>query len=153
MLVSFMSYESVKFRKNRSKVSSFKVTARNCYMRNVGYRMWDIDMTALRRDSTYKMIYHGWLFTIVNFLIPFLLLIVMNSAVIAAIFGLKVKQATLYVHDNCEEVAKKRRLIGKEISTSIMLVGVVIIFLIGNSVVREQKFWFWELGWNFLLNV
>ncbi|KAI6181048.1 hypothetical protein M3Y98_00787000 [Aphelenchoides besseyi] len=57
----------------------------NCYRANIGAYIPVISPTDLRLNPTYRLIFFGWMYTILMFALPFAILIVVNSAVLIAI--------------------------------------------------------------------
>lgn len=114
-------------------VSRFcEVTVVSCYSNIVNYTLIEPGITDLRRSDGYKTFYIVWCYFIVMFLLPFLLLIGLNTAVIVAIRNTS-KLHHMVASGGDQLVVKKKKEIAKETSTSIMLVGVVIVFLICNT--------------------
>ncbi|CAD5218613.1 unnamed protein product [Bursaphelenchus okinawaensis] len=85
--------------------------------------------TPLRLSSLYRQLYYEYAYTLVMFLIPFTILIMVNSMVILAIHKSRQIHAKLNVYDD----GTRKQEIAKEISTSIMLVAIVVAFLLCNT--------------------
>uniref|UniRef100_A0A914EA78 G-protein coupled receptors family 1 profile domain-containing protein n=1 Tax=Acrobeloides nanus TaxID=290746 RepID=A0A914EA78_9BILA len=100
-----------------------------CYMMPIGVELPVLAPTALRMNPLYHKIFYAWAYTIIMFIIPFTILIVVNSRVIVAIHKSRQVHAKLNV---CDDAARKQEL-AKEISTSIMLVAIVLAFLTCNT--------------------
>ncbi|KAK6053469.1 hypothetical protein COOONC_09027 [Cooperia oncophora] len=56
-----------------------------CYRLNINYYMPSLQPTALRLSDLYRNIFFGWAYTIVMYVVPFSLLIVLNSLVLSAV--------------------------------------------------------------------
>uniref|UniRef100_A0A914CX02 G-protein coupled receptors family 1 profile domain-containing protein n=1 Tax=Acrobeloides nanus TaxID=290746 RepID=A0A914CX02_9BILA len=106
-----------------------------CYMMPIGVELPVLAPTALRMNPLYHKIFYAWAYTIIMFIIPFTILIVVNSRVIVAIHKSRQVHAKLNV---CDDAARKQEL-AKEISTSIMLVAIVLAFLTCNTLVCAYK--------------
>lgn len=100
-----------------------------CYSDELNYTLVTPVTTTLRGSELYTHVYMVWCCSIVMFFIPFLLLIGLNTAVIMAI------QNTQKLHQSLgtDYSISKKREIAKEVSTSVMLVGVVVVFLVCNT--------------------
>ncbi|VDP16743.1 unnamed protein product [Soboliphyme baturini] len=106
------------------------VVVGSCFAENVNFTIVLLNRTELREDPVYKTILLGWCYTLVMFILPFSLLIFLNTNVIRAI------RSTRRLHDEIGQDARqgaRRRELAKEISTSVMLVGVVVVFLLCNT--------------------
>ncbi len=84
--------------------------------------------TELRFDPTYQTVFFGFVKTIVMFIFPFTALIVMNTKVVHAVH----RTRRLHERMNQGDDAAKRQQLAKEISTSVMLIGIVVVFLTCN---------------------
>jgi hypothetical protein len=82
-------------------------------------------------NVTRFLVYYEWAYTLMMYVIPFSVLIVVNSMVMLAIHRSRQVHAKLNVYD---DGARKQEL-AKEISTSIMLVAIVLAFLLCNTLV------------------
>jgi hypothetical protein len=77
----------------------------NCYRSNINAMMPVIAPTDLRQNSAYRLIFFGWAYTIIMFLVPFATLITVNSAVLIAIrrsnrlHSQRVIQGVLFIHE------------------------------------------------------
>uniref|UniRef100_A0A914WUH0 G-protein coupled receptors family 1 profile domain-containing protein n=1 Tax=Plectus sambesii TaxID=2011161 RepID=A0A914WUH0_9BILA len=100
-----------------------------CFRYNINTTMPVLVPTALRLNATYRQLFFGWAYTIVMFVLPFVSLIIVNSMVIFAVHRSRRLHAGLSTGD---DTTKKQEL-AKEISTSIMLVGIVVVFLACNT--------------------
>lgn len=100
-----------------------------CYAEELDYLLITPNITELRDWDMYRHVYMVWCCSIVMFFLPFILLIALNTAVILAI------QNTTKLHQSLgsDYSVSKKREIAKEVSTSIMLVGVVVVFLVCNT--------------------
>ncbi|KFD59074.1 hypothetical protein M514_00237 [Trichuris suis] len=101
-----------------------------CFSPDVNATIVQVSSSELRGDPVYKTILLGWCYTLAMFILPFLLLIFLNTNVLRAI------RRTRRLHDQIRlDVMQgpKRRELAKEISTSIMLVAVVLVFLLCNA--------------------
>ncbi|KRZ25755.1 FMRFamide receptor [Trichinella pseudospiralis] len=114
---------------NFSRFWEVVLTSR-CYSTDVNATIVQVSSSQLRGDPIYKTILLGWCYTLAMFILPFLLLIFLNSNVLRAI------RRTRRLHDQIRldvlQGAKSREL-AKEIRTSIMLVAVVVVFLLCNA--------------------
>ncbi|CAJ0574581.1 unnamed protein product, partial [Mesorhabditis spiculigera] len=108
----------------------FEVNVSNvCYRVNIDYYMPHLIPTLLRQANMYKLIFHGWMHTLIMFIVPFLLLIGFNSMVLHAVRRSRRMHAA--GGGESDEMSKKAER--KERQTSIMLVAVVILFLACNT--------------------
>ncbi|KAI6228844.1 hypothetical protein M3Y99_01176400 [Aphelenchoides fujianensis] len=57
----------------------------NCYRTNIDAYIPVIAPTELRLNATYRLIFFGWLYTLLMFIVPFSILIVVNTAVLVAL--------------------------------------------------------------------
>ncbi|KAF7624785.1 G_PROTEIN_RECEP_F1_2 domain-containing protein [Meloidogyne graminicola] len=107
-----------------------KVTFQVCWMEPIGVELPVLRMTELRKNEFYRKLFYEWAYTLIMFVIPFTVLIGVNSMVILAIHKSRKIHAKLNVREG--NGARKQEL-AKEISTSIMLVSIVIAFLLCNT--------------------
>jgi multisubunit Na+/H+ antiporter MnhB subunit len=107
---------------------AFEVTSRelNC-TEELGSMIAEPDARDFRKNPYYITYYIGWAYTIVMYVIPFTLLISLNLKVVLAI------KRTSNLHRRMSVKDTKVKEQSKEVSTSIMLVGVVIVFLVCNT--------------------
>uniref|UniRef100_A0A915IB30 G-protein coupled receptors family 1 profile domain-containing protein n=1 Tax=Romanomermis culicivorax TaxID=13658 RepID=A0A915IB30_ROMCU len=115
-----------------------EVSTYTCYQTELNITVVRAIMTDLRTSELYSTIYVAWLYFLVMFCIPFVTLITLNTMVIVAIQRTSKLhyQVALAASSSCNSrasVFRKRGDMSKEISTSIMLVGVVVIFLCCNT--------------------
>nr|CAD2191922.1 unnamed protein product [Meloidogyne enterolobii] len=108
----------------------FEVTFEVCWMEPIGVELPVLRMTALRQNELYRKLFYEWAYTLIMFVVPFTVLIAVNSMVIGAIHKSRKIHAKLNVREG--NGARKQEL-AKEISTSIMLVAIVIAFLLCNT--------------------
>lgn len=116
----------------------FEVTVlRSCWYENIGAELPILSATPMRDHPLYVLVFYQLSYTLLMFLIPFTVLIVVNSLVILAIHRSRQVHAKLNV---CDDGTRKQE-IAKEISTSVMLVAIVLAFLLCNTLVSaEGKF-------------
>uniref|UniRef100_A0AC35U7A5 G_PROTEIN_RECEP_F1_2 domain-containing protein n=1 Tax=Rhabditophanes sp. KR3021 TaxID=114890 RepID=A0AC35U7A5_9BILA len=108
----------------------FEVTvADNCFAEYFNAEIPRLSTTNLRDNVVYKMIFYEWSYTLFMFVIPFTILIIVNTAVIIAVHRSRKIHAKLNVY--ADDV--RRQDLAKEISTSIMLVAIVLAFLCCNT--------------------
>lgn len=79
-----------------------------------------IDPSALRNNDIYKHVYVHWMYLVVNWLIPFVTLLVFNIMIYR-----QVRRAN-------RERLRLSRSEKREISLAVMLMGVVIVFFLCN---------------------
>ncbi|PIC37599.1 hypothetical protein B9Z55_016171 [Caenorhabditis nigoni] len=102
-----------------------------CYRENIDYYMPSLQPTALRLDDFYIQIFFGWAYTIVMYVIPFTLLIALNSMVLAAVRRSRRMHMVSQCGAESEEFSKKAER--KERQTSIMLIAIVLLFIFCNT--------------------
>ncbi|TMS38700.1 hypothetical protein L596_005363 [Steinernema carpocapsae] len=100
-----------------------------CYMPEIGAELPVLRPTELRMNETYRKIFYEWAYTLIMFAIPFTILIVVNTCVIAAVHRSRKVHSKLNMYDD----GMRKQELAKEISTSIMLVAIVLAFLICNT--------------------
>ncbi|CEF59408.1 FMRFamide receptor [Strongyloides ratti] len=100
-----------------------------CYAEVLKGYIPHLTATALRLNSIYRMIFYEWSYTLFMFVIPFTILIVVNTMVIFAVHRSRKIHAKLNMYG--DDV--RRQELAKEISTSIMLVAIVLAFLFCNT--------------------
>ncbi|CAI4223784.1 unnamed protein product [Auanema sp. JU1783] len=110
----------------------FEVHVSNvCYRININYYMPSLQPTALRLSSIYRIVFFGWVYTIVMYVVPFTLLIALNSMVLLAVR----RSRRMHMVSQCgvenDEYSKKAER--KERQTSIMLIAIVILFISCNT--------------------
>uniref|UniRef100_A0A0N5C447 G_PROTEIN_RECEP_F1_2 domain-containing protein n=1 Tax=Strongyloides papillosus TaxID=174720 RepID=A0A0N5C447_STREA len=106
----------------------FEVNVVNdCYRTNIEYSIPVIMPTLLRINEAYRTIFFGWAYTIVMFIIPFIVLIFVNTAVVSVIH----KSNRLHLTQGSDSMTFKKSET-KERQTTIMLVAIVIVFLACN---------------------
>ncbi|CAD6198834.1 unnamed protein product [Caenorhabditis auriculariae] len=102
-----------------------------CFRENIKFDMPSLQPTSLRMSSLYRQIFFGWAYTIVMYVVPFTLLIALNSMVLSAVR----KSRRMHMVSQCgaenEEYSKKAER--KERQTSIMLVSIVVLFISCNT--------------------
>ncbi|KAE9550986.1 hypothetical protein FO519_005801 [Halicephalobus sp. NKZ332] len=100
-----------------------------CFMIPINVELPFLQQTYLRENPLYRKIFYEWAYTLVMFVIPFSILIVVNTMVIVAIHRSRRVHAKLNVYDD----GTRKQELAKEISTSIMLVAIVLAFLTCNT--------------------
>ncbi|XP_068219857.1 FMRFamide receptor-like isoform X1 [Palaemon carinicauda] len=85
-----------------------------------GKKFFLIKPTALRQNYVYQQVYITWIYLIVQYLIPFLSLLILNSQIY-----LEVRAA----NQNIERLSRPQR---KEIKLALMLLAVVTVFFLCN---------------------
>lgn len=103
-----------------------------CFMVPINVELPVLEQTYLRENPLYRKIFYEWAYTLIMFIVPFTILIVVNSLVIIAVHRSRKVHAKLNL---CDDGTRKQEL-AKEISTSIMLVAIVLAFLTCNTLVR-----------------
>uniref|UniRef100_A0A915N6D0 G-protein coupled receptors family 1 profile domain-containing protein n=1 Tax=Meloidogyne javanica TaxID=6303 RepID=A0A915N6D0_MELJA len=63
----------------------FEVTFEVCWMEPIGVELPVLRMTALRQNELYRKLFYEWAYTLIMFVVPFTVLIAVNSMVIGAI--------------------------------------------------------------------
>lgn len=106
----------------------FELTSQHCYSHHYNTSTVTMAESPLRLNQVYIMGYLCWSYTFVMLFIPFLLLILMNIRVIAAVQQTRKRHALLAGSD--DPGAKMEA--AKERSTTVMLIGIVITFLTCN---------------------
>uniref|UniRef100_A0A915B6A0 G-protein coupled receptors family 1 profile domain-containing protein n=3 Tax=Parascaris univalens TaxID=6257 RepID=A0A915B6A0_PARUN len=99
----------------------------NCFRSNINEFIPVLNPSDLRLNATYRLIFFGWAYTILMFVVPFSILIVLNSQVLFA-----VRRSNRLHHRGAQDEAAKRAE-RKERQTSIMLVAIVLVFLSCNT--------------------
>ncbi|KAI3411875.1 hypothetical protein GPALN_001937 [Globodera pallida] len=107
----------------------FEVSFQVCWMKPIGVQLPVLRMTALRQNELYRKVFYEWAYTLIMFVIPFTILIVVNSMVILAIHKSRKIHAKMNAHND----GIRKQELAKEISTSVMLVAIVIAFLLCNT--------------------
>ncbi|EGT53834.1 hypothetical protein CAEBREN_01787 [Caenorhabditis brenneri] len=102
-----------------------------CYRANIDYYMPSLQPTALRLNDFYKKIFFGWVYTIVMYVVPFTMLIALNSMVLSAVRRSRRMHMVSQCGAESEEFSKKAER--KERQTSIMLVSIVLLFISCNT--------------------
>uniref|UniRef100_A0A1I8BV47 G_PROTEIN_RECEP_F1_2 domain-containing protein n=1 Tax=Meloidogyne hapla TaxID=6305 RepID=A0A1I8BV47_MELHA len=102
----------------------FEVTFQVCWMEPIGVELPVLRMTALRQNELYRKLFYEWAYTLIMFVVPFTVLIAVNSMVIGAIHKSRKIHAKLNVREG--NGARKQEL-AKEISTSIMAFAVNLL--------------------------
>ncbi|EYB94056.1 hypothetical protein Y032_0176g558 [Ancylostoma ceylanicum] len=110
----------------------FEVHVSNvCYRININYYMPSLQPTELRLSDLYRNIFFGWAYTIVMYVVPFSLLIILNSLVLSAVR----RSRRMHMVSQCgvenDEFSKKAER--KERQTSIMLIAIVLLFISCNT--------------------
>lgn len=100
----------------------------SCFRQNIGEYIPVISPTELRSNHTYRLIFFGWAYTILMFVVPFIVLIVLNSQVLLAVR----RSNRLHNRGSVPDDASKRSE-RKERQTSIMLIAIVLVFLTCNT--------------------
>lgn len=110
----------------------FEVHVSNvCYRININYYMPSLQPTELRLSDLYRNIFFGWAYTIVMYVVPFSLLIVVNSLVLSAVRRSRRMHMVSQCGAENDEFAKKAER--KERQTSIMLIAIVLLFISCNT--------------------
>ncbi|CAD5219394.1 unnamed protein product [Bursaphelenchus okinawaensis] len=103
----------------------------NCFRKNIGTLIPVIAPTALRMNPIYRLVFFGWAYTLVMFLLPFVTLIIVNSRVLHSIR----RQNRLHRRESTtpaeKQMTKKAEI--KERQTTIMLFALVAVFLSCNT--------------------
>ncbi|KAF1759697.1 hypothetical protein GCK72_016164 [Caenorhabditis remanei] len=102
-----------------------------CYRANIDYYMPSLQPTALRNSHLYKQLFFGWVYTVVMYVVPFTLLIALNSMVLSAVRRSRRMHMVSQCGAESEEFSKKAER--KERQTSIMLVAIVLLFISCNT--------------------
>ncbi|KAL3982837.1 7 transmembrane receptor (rhodopsin family) protein [Acanthocheilonema viteae] len=101
----------------------------NCFRSNINAFIPVLAPSNLRLNQTYRLIFFGWAYTILMFVLPFTLLIILNSQVLLAIRRsnrLHRRQSTV-PDESLKQAERKERQI------SIMLIAIVLVFLSCNT--------------------
>uniref|UniRef100_A0AC34FZM7 G-protein coupled receptors family 1 profile domain-containing protein n=1 Tax=Panagrolaimus sp. ES5 TaxID=591445 RepID=A0AC34FZM7_9BILA len=100
----------------------------NCYRTNIRAMMPVLAPTTLRLNETYRVIFFGWAYTIMMFVVPFSILIIVNGTV-----GLTIRRSNRMhnIAQSSDAVSKKAE--SKERQTTIMLIAIVVLFLCCNT--------------------
>jgi len=91
----------------------------------------ELGMTELRKTDLYVIGYLGWSHTVALLIVPFTLLIIMNWRVMSEVR----KSRKFHLYTRCSRVpidANDRLSAAKERNTTIMLIGIVVVFIICN---------------------
>ncbi|MCP9265572.1 FMRFamide receptor [Dirofilaria immitis] len=116
------------------KTSTLLKTARvrvvnNCFRSNINAFIPVLAPSNLRLNQTYRLIFFGWAYTILMFVLPFTLLIILNSQVLLAIRRTnRLHRRQSMVPDESLKHAER-----KERQISIMLIAIVLVFLSCNT--------------------
>ncbi|KAI6187253.1 FMRFamide receptor [Aphelenchoides besseyi] len=100
---------------------------RVCRMVPINVELPVLRPTALRMDPLYMQVFYEWAYTLIMFVVPFAILIVVNSMVILAI------HRSRQVHSKLTMDVTRKQELAKEIKTSIMLVAIVLAFFFCNT--------------------
>jgi len=101
--------------------------ANDCYRLNIAEMIPVISPTALRLSDTYRLFFFGWAYTILMFIVPFTILIIVNTTVLMAVR----RQSRMHSMGEADEA--RRRAERKEFKTTVMLVAIVVVFLAFNT--------------------
>ncbi|KAK0399895.1 hypothetical protein QR680_003263 [Steinernema hermaphroditum] len=96
----------------------------SCYRSNINAIMPVLAPTTLRLNSAYRLIFFGWAYTALMFVVPFSLLIFFNWQVLLAV---RRQNRRHPVGGGADRAEKKER------QTSVMLVAIVLLFLSCNT--------------------
>ncbi|VDK42482.1 unnamed protein product [Anisakis simplex] len=99
----------------------------NCFRRNINAYIPVLSPSDLRLNATYRLIFFGWAYTILMFIVPFSILIILNSQVLFAV------RRSNRLHNRGSQDEGTKRADRKERQTSIMLVAIVLVFLSCNT--------------------
>uniref|UniRef100_A0A7E4WA33 G_PROTEIN_RECEP_F1_2 domain-containing protein n=1 Tax=Panagrellus redivivus TaxID=6233 RepID=A0A7E4WA33_PANRE len=111
---------------NTTRFMEVKVV-NNCYRSNIGAMMPVLVPTDLRLDKMYRLIFFGWAYTIMMFVVPFSILIIVNTTV-----GFTIRRSNrMHTYQTSDASAKKAE--AKERQTTIMLIAIVMLFLSCNT--------------------
>ncbi|KJH49508.1 hypothetical protein DICVIV_04342 [Dictyocaulus viviparus] len=102
-----------------------------CYRININYYIPLLQPTALRLSDMYRNIFFGWAYTIVMYVVPFSLLIILNSLVLSAVRRSRRMHMVSQSGAENDEFSKKAER--KERQTSIMLIAIVLLFIFCNT--------------------
>ncbi|OZC09162.1 hypothetical protein X798_03909 [Onchocerca flexuosa] len=101
----------------------------NCFRSNINAFIPVLAPSDLRLNQTYRLIFFGWAYTILMFVLPFTLLIILNSQVLLAIRrSNRLHRRQSMVPDESLKHAER-----KERQISIMLIAIVLVFLSCNT--------------------
>lgn len=109
----------------------FELSLLHCHSALYNATVIQVLPSSLRRHPQYVEFYLGWSYTGVMLVVPFLLLIAMNIRVILAVHRTRKRHQyeMCRTDDNSNNGAKEA---AKERSTTVMLVGIVVVFLVCN---------------------
>ncbi len=111
----------------------FEVRMNHCDSLFYNASVLEVVPSAMRMNGDYIQHYHGWVYTTVMLAIPFLLLIAMNICVIIAVHRTRLRhQYEMCGTDDNSNLDAKAKEAAKERSTTIMLIGIVVVFLLCN---------------------
>ncbi|VDN55765.1 unnamed protein product [Dracunculus medinensis] len=100
----------------------------NCYRLNIAAFIPVLSPSDLRLNPTYRLIFFGWAYTILMFVVPFSILITVNSQVLFTIRRSNRLHRRISMPDDSSKRAER-----KERQTSIMLIAIVVVFLSCNT--------------------
>uniref|UniRef100_A0A0N4ZCI9 G_PROTEIN_RECEP_F1_2 domain-containing protein n=1 Tax=Parastrongyloides trichosuri TaxID=131310 RepID=A0A0N4ZCI9_PARTI len=103
------------------------IVANNCYRTNIKHNIPVLMPTLLRVNEAYRTIFFGWAYTIAMFIIPFTVLIFVNTTVVSVI-----RKSNRLHHTQGTNPMSFKKSESKERQTTIMLVAIVIVFLACN---------------------
>ncbi|EFO92106.1 hypothetical protein CRE_13708 [Caenorhabditis remanei] len=104
-----------------------------CYRANIDYYMPSLQPTALRTNELYMQLFFGWVYTVVMYVVPFTLLIALNSMVLSAVRRSRRMHMVSQVGCGAESEEFSKKAERKERQTSIMLVAIVLLFISCNT--------------------
>ncbi|VDN82020.1 unnamed protein product [Brugia pahangi] len=101
----------------------------NCFRSNINAFIPVLVPSNLRLNQTYRLIFFGWAYTILMFVLPFTLLIILNSQVLLAIrrSNRLHRRQSMVPDESLKQAERKERQI------SIMLIAIVLVFLSCNT--------------------
>lgn len=108
----------------------FELQIHFCHSYFYGANVLELSTTELRRAEFYVVGYLGWSYTFTLLVVPFTLLIIMNLRVVCEVR--RSRKSHLYSLCSSTDENANRMNVQKERSTTIMLMGIVFVFICCN---------------------
>ncbi|CAD5226413.1 unnamed protein product [Bursaphelenchus xylophilus] len=103
----------------------------SCYRENIQSEIPVIAPTAMRMNPIYRSVFFGWAYTLVMFLIPFVILIIVNTRVLNSIR--RQNRRHRRQSTTVAEIQMSKKAETKERQTTVMLFALVVVFLSCNT--------------------
>lgn len=111
----------------------FEIQLLECFIDRFNNSIYLLAPTTFRNDPTYHAYYIGYGYTILMFLIPFSILITMNTSIVIGVRRNAMKRKSSRNPDNNSCVSDTRNSFKRESKTTVMLVVIVFSFVLSNS--------------------